>query len=99
MQYQEYDTVPKYETAFFDGSAITPKPGVLLWANDAPPPAIGTEIVVKTNGCGPAVVTGYFSQGPWLGLKTKLHNPPEWHVKQNKGNPNGHSFGPEFEIA
>ena len=28
MQYQEYDAVPEYETAFFNGSAITPKPGV-----------------------------------------------------------------------
>lgn len=99
MQYQEFDAVPDYETAFFQGKEIVPKPGIFLWANDKPPPPIGAEIVVTINNCGPAVVTGYFTQGPWLGLRTKLHNPPDWHVKQNNGNPNGHTFGPEFKIA
>ena len=99
MPYQEFDSVPAYETAISSGSTFTNAPGALKWSNPEAPPAIGTEIVVTINNCGPAVVTGYFTQGGFLGLRCKLHSPPEWHVKQNKGNPHGHVFGPEFRLA
>jgi len=49
------------------------------------------------NSLGEGVVLGYFSEDEYLGLLVKLSNPPEWHRKQNKGNPVGHIFGPEFK--
>lgn len=99
MDFQEHDAVPDYETAIWDGTTFTNAPGVTKWSGTEPPPAIGSEIVVTINNCGPAVVTGYFTHGGFLGLRCRLLNPPAWHVKQNKGNPNGHVFGAEFRSA
>lgn len=95
MKYQEYSTLPEFETANISGASDSGKP---RWANDQPPPAIGTEVIVTINNCGPAVVVGYFEHGGYLGLLTDLHNPPDWHVKQNKGCRRGHVFGPEFRL-
>ncbi|PZR93537.1 MAG: hypothetical protein DI537_10500 [Stutzerimonas stutzeri] len=97
--YAEFETVPDHEEAVFDGKDFTNAPGVLKWSNSAPPPAIGDEVVVTINNCGPATVTGYFTQGGFLGLLVELHNPPEWHVKQNKGSRRGHIFGAEFRLS
>lgn len=98
MTYQELDTVPAYVQLpkWSDPSELEPFRDQVKWVNEAPPPAIGAEILVTINSCGPAIVTGYFVEGGWLGLRCRLTNPPAWHVKQNKGNPNGHVFGPEF---
>ncbi|MQX49643.1 hypothetical protein [Sinorhizobium medicae] len=95
MSYRELDTVPAYEAPIWeDGRVMNPE--VLKWGGKEPPPAIGEEIVVTINRCGAAVVTGYFIEHNWLGVRCRLTNPPERHVKQNNGNPNGHVFGPEF---
>lgn len=100
MSYQELDQVPAYETIqTVDGRIVSGTPGVCQWGSDRPPPAIGERIIVRINGCGPAIVTGYFVQEGFLGLRCRLENPPEWHRKQNNGNPNGHVFGPEFKLA
>ncbi len=100
MAYREHTTVPAFARAEWDsGKLVNGKAGLILWGAEAPPPDIGVEIVVTINRCGPAVVTGYFTQDGWLGLKCRLHNPPDWHIKQNKGDPHGHVFGPEFRLA
>ena len=96
--YAEFDTVPDHEEAVYDGKCFTNAPGALKWSNPEPPPAIGADIVVTINSCGPATVTGYFTQGGFIGLLVELHNPPDWHVKQNKGSRRGHVFGAEFHL-
>ena len=100
MTYREHSTLPAYAQLTWDekGKPIKTE-GALMWGGKGvEPPAIGSEIVVTINGCGPAIVTGYFEEGGFLGLMCRLTNPPEWHVKQNNGNPNGHVFGPEFRL-
>lgn len=94
--YRELDTVPAYAQIERDEAGNITNKGALLWGSTIAPPAIGANIYVTINGCGPAVVTGYFIEGGFLGVRCRLTNPPEWHVKRNKGNPNGHVFGPEF---
>lgn len=94
--YTELDTVPAYVAGEWVEGRLVNRDAPVKWGGKEPPPAIGDEIVVTINRCGPAVVTGYFVEDGWLGLKCRLHNPPEWHVKQNKGDPNGHVFGPEW---
>lgn len=98
MSYQELNTVPAYVAPVWEGAKCLNR-DALKWGGQHAPPAIGTEIYVTINNCGPAIVTGYFIEDNWLGLRCRLTNPPEWHVKQNKGNPNGHVFGPEFRPA
>lgn len=98
MTYEEFDTLPAFiQLEWKDGRAVeADKP---RWGGTVPPPPIGAEIVVTINGCGPAIVTGYFVEGNFLGLRCRLTDPPAWHVKQNKGDPNGHVFGTEFRPA
>lgn len=101
MAYEEHASLPSYETAKnADGTWAQPRPGAFLWAKEgeAPPP-IGAPILALINACGPAVVTGYFTQDGYLGVLCDLIAPPAWHVRQNKGNPRGHLFGPELERA
>lgn len=98
MSYEELDTVPPYTALPVWSDAAALDRTVVKWVNPEPPPPIGAEIIVTMNGCGPAIVTGYFVEDNWLGLRCRLTNPPEWHVKQNKGDPNGHVFGPEFKL-
>lgn len=98
MSYQEHATIPPHEPAkLVEGHFLPASEGKVRWSKDEPPPEIGTRIRVTINNCGPAVVTGYFTQDGWLGIICDLTDPPDWHVKQNKGNPRGHVFGPEFE--
>ncbi len=96
MAYTEMNTVPEYEQAIWENGKCVNPDGVIKWGRAAAPPEIGARIFVTINNCGPAVVTGYFVEGGWLGLRCRLLNPPEWHIKQNKGNPLGHVFGPEY---
>jgi len=49
------------------------------------------------NALGSADVVGYFSKGDYLGLLVEFDSPPDWYIKQNKGNVVGHIFGPEFK--
>jgi hypothetical protein len=94
--YKEYSEVPAYEQAVYkDGLPV--KSDALIWAGKVPPPPVGEKINVSMNGLGEAAVVGYFSQDGFLGLRTKLDNPPAWYLKQNGGNAVGHVFGPEFK--
>lgn len=96
--YKEYSEVPAYEQAVYkDGMPVAPPEGGLIWAGKVAPPAIGEKINVNMNSLGNGDVVGYFSQEGYLGLRVKLDSPPEWYVKQNKGNVVGHIFGPEFK--
>lgn len=101
MAYQEHKQLPAYELAVWTGTGPQdPAPGNVLWSrkDGAAPPAIGERIRVTINSIGPAIVTGYFTEDKWLGIRCTLLDPPAWHVKQNKGdNTCGHVFGPEFE--
>lgn len=97
MGYCELDEVPAYKTLQTDAKGeIIKFFDVAMWGAKEPPPPIGAEIIVTMNGCGPAIVTGYFVLENFLGLRCRLLSPPAWHVKQNNGDPNGHVFGPEF---
>ncbi len=98
MDYQQFNAVPAYELAVWaDGKVVNRD--ALKWGGKVPPPAIGAEIVVIMNNLGPAVVTGYFTEGGWLGLLCRLKNPPEWHRRQNAGRKApSHIFGPEFRL-
>ena len=63
------------------------------------PPTVGTIIIVTVNGIGKALVTGYFEEEGWLGLRCKLLEPPERLRKQPGFDANaGHVFGPEYTV-
>ena len=100
MSYKEYTEVPAYELAVYENGLPSNKPpeGVLIWAgkNGAPPP-VGETVNVTMNALGSADVVGYFSKGDYLGLLVEFDSPPDWYIKQNKGNVVGHIFGPEFK--
>lgn len=102
-KYRELPTVPPFELAVWTDGKLTPAtPGKALWSrkDGTAPPAIGDRIRITMNSCGPAVVTGYFVQDGWLGVRCTLLDPPAWHQRQNNGvTTNGHVFGPEFELA
>jgi hypothetical protein len=94
--YKEYSEVPAYEQAVYkDGLPV--KSEALIWAGKVPPPPVGEKINVNMNSLGNGDVVGYFSLEGYLGLRVQLDNPPDWYIKQNKGNSVGHIFGPEFK--
>ena len=98
VSYQEYQEIPAYEQAVYeDGFPV--KSEALIWAgkNGFAPPPIGSKVKVTINGLGNAEVVGYFSEEGYLGLRTKLDNPPAWYLKQNGGNVVGNVFGPEVK--
>jgi hypothetical protein len=98
--YKQYSEVPAYEQAIWkDKMVANARDGVLIWGgkNGVLPPPVGEKINVDMNRLGNAVVVGYFSQHGFLGLRTKLDNPPDWYLKQNGGNVIGHIYGPEFK--
>jgi hypothetical protein len=99
MSYQEYQEVPAFEQAVYKDGMPSNKPpeGVLIWAGKVAPPPVGEKIMLTINSLGEAAVVGYFGQDGYLGLRTKLDNPPAWYLKQNGGNKVGHVFGPEFK--
>jgi hypothetical protein len=74
-------------------------PGKVRWSpqDEREPPAIGARIYANMNDLGPAIVTHYVTIDGFLGVNAKLEAPPAWHIRQNKGNPNGCLFGPEFQ--
>lgn len=101
-EYAEHASLPAwvpYDPAKAGSTGDGPDPLGARWSAPGEPPAIGADIVVTINSCGLAYVTGYFTQGGWLGVLCTLRDPPEWHVKQNKGNPKGHAFGAEQRPA
>jgi len=96
--YIEYNSIPDYETGGTDERGYPVCAPGTTWFNPNPPPAIGARVKANFNKLGEATVTGYFTEGKYLGLLVKFDNPPAWYVKQNKGNQTGHLFGPEFEL-
>ena len=59
----------------------------LAWSGRGMPlPNIGATVNVTVNNLGLATVMGYFSEGGYLGIMTRLHNPPEWLKKQRTAN-------------
>jgi hypothetical protein len=57
----------------------------LAWSGRGMPlPNIGATVNVTMNNLGLATVMGYFSEGGYLGIMTRLHNPPEWLKKQKQ---------------
>ena len=68
-----------------------------MWSGKEPPPAIGTDIIIKINGIGKAKVVGYFVEDGWLGVMTQAEDPPAWYIKQNGGNVVGYAFGAEIK--
>jgi hypothetical protein len=99
MSCKEMSTLPPYQVAIWEDGNFLNMGTAPKWSKDTEPPPVGTEIIATINGCGPAVVTGYFVQDGWLGLCCTLHNPPDWHLKQNGGPCTSHVFGPEFRLA
>lgn len=97
--YREYAELPAFEDAVWNGDKVANAPGAIKWSGGAPPPAIGARIIVTINNCGPAIVTGYFVEHGWLGVLCRLLDAPEWHRRQNHGNPLGHAFGAEIKAA
>jgi hypothetical protein len=73
--------------------------GFPRWAGKDAPPALGTVVRATINGLGQGTVIGYFEEGNFLGLLVELHNAPDWHKRQRKGDPVAHIFGPEFEVV
>jgi len=69
----------------------------LIWSGKKAPPAIGEKVHVNVNDLGDGVVQSYFAQGGYLGVIVQLDAPPEWYVKQNKGNYPAHVFGAELK--
>jgi hypothetical protein len=94
-----YDAIPDYEIAIWHDDNSLANKEATKWSGKIAPPPVGTEIVVTmwtTPGVG--IVTGYFTEGGWLGLLVRMYTAPEWHRKKN---PDGmaYIFGPEFRLA
>jgi hypothetical protein len=102
--YRLWDELPPFERAMWSGEGNDRKvepatPGKVRWSpqDEREPPAIGARIYANMNDLGPAIVTHYVTIDGFLGVNAKLEAPPAWHIRQNKGNPNGCLFGPEFQ--
>jgi hypothetical protein len=67
----------------------------IKWVNPSAPPAIGAKVKSKINGLGEAEVVAYVAVEGYMGIQCKFLNPPEWFVKQSKGELIGVLFGPE----
>jgi hypothetical protein len=105
MTYTTYDTVPAYEAPVWHVDEQGRHNGLdnrdnTKWSGKEPPPPIGTEVVVTMwNPTGLGVVTGYFTEGGWLGLLVSMYTAPEWFTKRNPHNMKAHVFGPEWRRA
>lgn len=62
-----------------------------------PVPSIGADVHVTMNGLGPATVIAHEPIEGYLGLRVRLHNPPEWFRKQNGSTRSALVFGAEVE--
>jgi hypothetical protein len=96
MNYAEYETIPPH--VFGTPAANLPADQV-RWVNDAPPPPIGTDVLITFNGLGTGTVRGYFVEQNYLGLLVQIHNKPDWYLEQNGPNTLGHVFGTEFKLC
>lgn len=71
-----------------------------FWSGREEPPSVGARLSLAVNNFGWAIVTGYFVEHGFLGVKVVLDDPPEWLVKQcerEKRDPAPMLFGNEVE--
>jgi hypothetical protein len=63
-------------------------------------PKIGDRVICKINTLGPGVVLDYFYEHGYQGVRVLLNDEtrPEWHKKQNPGDPTAMVFGAEISI-
>lgn len=98
--------LPPFVTAVWseDGKTVEPAPeGFARWSppkaerGTRQPPALGDLIAVGRWGA--AVVTGYFVEDGWLGVRSTLLEPPaDWFKGREPGSEhNVCTFAPEFE--
>ncbi len=52
------------------------------WSGKKLLPEIGTEVNIKMNSFGKAIVVAYFLEAGWVGVECKCVNQPDWHIKQ-----------------
>ena len=92
-----YDALPAYEQAVWHDGKVNP--AAIKWGGKLAPPHVGTEIVVTMwTTPGRRRVTGYFTEGGWLGLLVRMYTAPDWHRKKNRDGM-AYIFGPEFRLA
>lgn len=73
--------------------------GLPQWGGALAPPAVGSDVVVTVNGCGPGVVVDYFTIDGFLGVRVRLSAPPAFFTKQNPPGTLATAFGPEMRNA
>lgn len=79
-------------------TSATPAPSQIKWCGRRMfLPAIDAMVHVRINRIGLAKVTGYFTEGGYLGLLAKPIKPPKWYVKQNGADAECHVFGTEID--
>ena len=58
------------------------------WSGKEEVPAIGAAVMVKMNGIGRGIVTGYSAvpgeNKNWLAIWVSVDSPPEWFRRQNR---------------
>lgn len=101
MTFTNHGTVaPAWQSVVYDGRKL---PDVAAdhyaWSNALPLPMVGDYVRVAVNACGTGVVTGYFTDGIWIGVIVRLSSPPEWYVRQNGPDALAHAFGAELNLV
>lgn len=67
-----------------------------LWSGEGDVPGLGQRVTVAMNRLGAGTVVGYLVEYGWLGVKVELDAPPDWHRRQNPGEPWALVFGAEL---
>ena len=69
----------------------------LQWTGSHGIPRVGDRVMTYLNGLGAGVVTGYFVEHGYLGVKVKLESPPDWYLAQNTTGGVAYMFGLDLE--
>jgi hypothetical protein len=93
----EMDTVPAHHAIVYDADKNVVNRHQVKWGNRLAPPAIGAGVWCVVNGIGPCTVTGYYTEGGYLGITARPLTPPAWLVKQGGGD-KVYLFGVEFRV-
>jgi hypothetical protein len=68
-------------------SLLSTKPALTQeqqWSGKLPLPEIGDRVYATCNSFGPSTVTGYFTQGRWIGITVMPDKCPEFYLNQNR---------------